>query len=73
MFFIMFSKQATVKILIYTVEARLFYSRFLAKRSKSHNKNDKTFSCCRSKTCGGNTREQYSQFVNTVLQNMNGN
>ena len=60
----MFLKQTAVKILIYTVEARLCYS--------CRNKNDKPFSSCRSKTFDGNTLKQYSQCMNTVLQNMNG-
>ena len=41
--------------------------------SKSHTKDDKSFSSCRSKASDGNTREQYSQRMNTALQNMNGN
>ena len=68
----MFLKQATVKILIYTVETRSFYSCFQGKISKSHNKNDKPFSSCRSETSDGNTLKKYSQCMNTVLQNMNG-
>ena len=50
MFFVMFLKQTTVKILIYTVEVRLCYPSFEAKISKSHNKNDKPISSCRNKT-----------------------
>ena len=72
MFFRMFLKQAKVKILIYTVETKLCYSCFWVKINKSHNKNDKPFSSCRSKTSDGNTLKQYSQCMNTVLQNMNG-
>ena len=68
----MFLKQTAVKILIYTVETRLCYSSFYVKISKSHNKNDKPFSSCRSKTSDGNTLKQYSQCMNTVLLNMNG-
>ena len=63
----MFLKQTTVKILIYTVEARLCYYYSLAKFSKSHNKNDNPFSSCRSKRSDGNTRKQYPQCMNTVL------
>ena len=37
----MFWKQTTLKILIYTVEARSHYSCFWAKISKSHNKKDR--------------------------------
>ena len=62
----------TVKVLIYTVENRLCYSSFWVKISKSHNKNDKPFSSCRSKTSDGNTLKQYSQCMNTAPQNMNG-
>ena len=51
----MFLKQATVKILIDTVETKLCYSCFQVKISKIHNKNDKPFSSCRSKTSNGNT------------------
>ena len=65
-------KQTTVKILIYTVKTRLCYSCFYVKISKSHNKNDQPFSSCRNKTSDGNTINQYSQCINTVLQNMNG-
>ena len=72
MFFIIFLKQATVKILIYTVEVRLGQSSFQVKTSKSHNKNDKPFRSCRSKTSDGNTRKQCLQCMNTVLKNMNG-
>ena len=67
----MFLKQTTVKILIYTVETRLCYSCFQVKISKSHDKNDKPFSSCRSKTSDDNTLKQYSQCMNTALQNMN--
>ena len=62
----------TAKILIYTVETRLCYSCFQVKLSKSHNTNDKPFSSCRSKTSDVNTLKQYSQCMNTVLQNTNG-
>ena len=68
----MFLKQAAVKIWIYTVETRLFFSCFYVKISESNNKNDKPFFSCRSKTSDGNTLKQYSQCMNTVLQNMNG-
>ena len=68
----MFLKQAAVKIWIYTVETRLFFSCFYVKISESNNKNDKSFFSCRSKTSDGNTLKQYSQCMNTVLQNMNG-
>ena len=68
----MFLRQKTVKILIYTVETRLCYSCFYVKIRKSHNKNDKPFSSYRSKISDGNTLKQYSQCMNTVLQNMNG-
>ena len=68
----MFLKQRTVKILISTVQARSCYSSFQAKISKSHNKNDKPFSNCRNKTSDGNIRKQYSQCMNTTLQNKNG-
>ena len=39
----MFWKQMTVKILVYIVKARLCYSCFYAKISKSHYKNDRPF------------------------------
>ena len=68
----MFLKQAAVKIWIYTVETRLFFSCFYVKISESNNKNDKSFFSCRSKTSDGNTLKQYSQCMNTVLHNMNG-
>ena len=68
----MFLKQAAVKMWIYTVETRLFFSCFYVKISESNNKNDKSFFSCRSKTSDGNTLKQYSQCMNTVLQNMNG-
>ena len=71
MFFIIILKQRIVKILIHAVKTRRCYSCFLVKISKSHNKNDKSFSSCRSKTSDGNTLKQYSQCMNTVLQNMN--
>ena len=73
MFFIMFLKQTTAKVLIYKVEARLCYACFYAKISESFNKNYKPFSSCRSKTSDGNTHKQYSQCMNTVLKNMNAN
>ena len=68
----MFLKQTAVKIWIYTVETRLFFSCFYVKISESNNKNDKPFSSCTSKTSDGKTLKQYSQCMNTVLQNMNG-
>ena len=54
----MFLKQTTLKILIYTVKTRLCYSCFYVKVSKSHNKNDKPFSSCRSKTSDGRSHTE---------------
>ena len=68
----MFLKQRIVKILIHTLKTGLHYSCFLVKISKSHNKNDKSFSGCRSKTSDGNTLKQYFKWMNTVQKNMNG-
>ena len=69
----MFLKLTALKILIYAVETRLCYSCFWAEIRKSHTKIDKPFSSCRSKTSDGNTHKQYSQCMNTALQNMDGN
>ena len=67
----MFLKQTTVKILIYTVETWLCYYCFQVKITKCHNKNDKPFSSCRSRTSDGNTLKQYCKCTNTFLQNKN--
>ena len=40
--------------------------------SKNHNENDRPFSSCRTTTADGNTRQQKSQCMNTVVENMNG-
>ena len=54
-----------VKILVvYTVKARLCYSCFEAKMSKSHNENDRP---------DNKPLQQISQCMNTILQNMNDN
>ena len=49
MFFTMFLKQTTVKLLIYTVETRLHYSCLQIKTSERQNKYDETFSSYRIK------------------------
>ena len=60
----MILRQMTVKILFYTVKARLCYSCFEAKMSKSHNENDRP---------DNKPLQQISQCMNTILQNMNDN
>ena len=62
--FFMILRQMAVKILVYTVKARLCYSCFEAKMSKSHNENDRP---------DNKPLQQISQYMNTVLQNMNDN
>ena len=53
-----------VKILVYTVKARFCYCCVEAKMSKSHNENDRL---------DNKPLQQNSQFMNTVLKNMNDN
>ena len=69
--FFMFWKQTTLKILIYAVEARLHYSCFWAKISKSHNENDRPV--IQLQEHNANTRKQLPQCMDTALLNMNGN
>ena len=54
----MFLRPSTVQILFYTVKARLCYSFFKTKMSKSCNENDRP---------DGNPLKQNSQCMNTVL------
>ena len=56
--FFMFLRPSTVQTLVYTVKARLCYSFFKTKMSKSCNENDRP---------DGNPLKQNSQCMNTVL------
>ena len=64
----MLLKQTAVKILAYTVKARLCYSFFKTKMSKRHNKNHGRpfFSSCRTKKADGGTQPIFQRRINVV-------